>query len=58
MAAFAAEKENIRSTIRQQRASERLSLFMDSVSTKLKAGGKLKVNNDLVMKLAQALKRS
>lgn len=58
MAAFAAEKENIRGTIRQQRANERLSLFMDSVTTKLKAEGKLKVNNDLVLKLAQALKRS
>jgi peptidyl-prolyl cis-trans isomerase D len=58
MAAFAAEKETIRGTIRQQRANERLNLFMDSVTTKLKAEGKLKVNNDLVMKLAQALKRS
>jgi peptidyl-prolyl cis-trans isomerase D len=58
MAAFAAEKENIRGTIRNQRANERLNLFMDSVTTKLKAEGKLKVNNDLVLKLAQALKRS
>jgi peptidyl-prolyl cis-trans isomerase D len=58
MAAFAAEKETIRGTIRQQRANERLNLFMDSVTTKLKAEGKLKVNNDLVLKLAQALKRS
>ena len=58
MAAFAAEKETIRGTIRQQRANERLNLFMDSVTTKLRAEGKLKVNNDLVLKLAQALKRS
>ena len=58
MTAFAAEKETIRSTIRNQKANERLSLFMDSVTTKLTAEGKLKVNKDLVMKLAQALKRS
>ena len=58
MAGFAAEKDTIRGTIRQERARERLSLFMDSVRTKLTADKKLKVNNDLVMKLAQALKRS
>jgi peptidyl-prolyl cis-trans isomerase D len=58
MTAFAAEKETIRGTIRQQKANERLSLFMDSVTTKLTSEGKLKVNKDLVLKLAQALKRS
>jgi hypothetical protein len=58
MTALVAEKENIRGTIRQQKANERLSLFMDSVSTKLTAEGKLKVHRDLVLKLAQALKRS
>jgi hypothetical protein len=58
MAAYAAEKEAIRSTIRQQKANERLNLFMDSVTTKLTADGKLKVNKDLVAKLAAALKRS
>lgn len=58
MTAFAAEKDTIRGTIRQQKANERLSLFMDSVTTKLTAEGKLKVNKDLVLKLAQALKRS
>jgi hypothetical protein len=58
MAAFAAEKENIRGTIRQQKANERLSLFMDSVSAKLTADKKLKVNKELVLKLAAALKRS
>ena len=58
MAAFVAERENIRSSIRQQRANERWSLFMDSVTAKLTADGKLKVNHDLVLKLAAALKRS
>ncbi len=58
MAAFAAEKDHIRDTIRQQKANERLSLFMDSVSAKLTADKKLKVNHDLVLKLAAALKRS
>jgi peptidyl-prolyl cis-trans isomerase D len=58
MAAFAAEKENIRSSIRQQRATERWNLFMDSVTAKLTSEGKLKVNKDLVLKLAAALKRS
>jgi peptidyl-prolyl cis-trans isomerase D len=58
MTALAAEKENLRGTIRQQKANERLSLFMDSVTTKLTAEGKLKVNHELVLKLAQALKRS
>jgi peptidyl-prolyl cis-trans isomerase D len=58
MAAFAAEKESIRNTIRQQKATERWNLFMDSVTAKLTAEGKLKVNKDLVLKLAQALKRS
>jgi peptidyl-prolyl cis-trans isomerase D len=58
MTALVAEKENIRGTIRQQKANERLSLFMDSVATKLTAEGKLKVHRDLVLKLAQALKRS
>ncbi len=58
MAAFAAEKENIRGTIRQQKANERLILFMDSVSAKLTADKKLKVNKELVLKLAAALKRS
>src|SRR5208283_4258413 len=46
MAAFAAEKENIRGTIRNQKANERLSLFMDSVTSKLTAEGKLKVNKE------------
>ena len=58
MAAFAAEKEGIRSNIRQQRAGERWNLFMDSVTARLTADGKLKVNHDLVLKLAAALKRS
>jgi hypothetical protein len=58
MAAFAAEKESIRNTIRQQKATERWNLFMDSVTAKLTAEGKLRVNKDLVLKLAQALKRS
>ncbi len=58
MAAFQAEKENIRSAIRQQRAGERWNLFMDSVTNKLTTEGKLKVNHDLVLKLAAALKRS
>jgi hypothetical protein len=31
---------------------------MDSVTSKLTADGKLKVNKDLVLKLAAALKRS
>jgi peptidyl-prolyl cis-trans isomerase D len=58
MAAFAAEKETIRSNLRQQKAGERWNLFMDSVTAKLTADGKLKVNHDLVLKLAAALKRS
>jgi peptidyl-prolyl cis-trans isomerase D len=58
MAAFAAEKESIRGNIRQQKAHERWDLFMDSVTAKLTADGKLKVNKDLVLKLAAALKRS
>ncbi len=58
MAAFAAEKENIRSSMRQQKANERWNLFMDSVTAKLTADGKLKINHDLVLKLAAALKRS
>jgi peptidyl-prolyl cis-trans isomerase D len=58
MAAFTAEKENIRSTLRQQKANERWNLFMDSVTAKLTTDGKLKVNHDLVLKLAAALKRS
>lgn len=58
MAAFAAEKENIRNTLRQQKANERWNLFMDSVTTKLTSEGKLKVNHELVLKLAAALKRS
>jgi peptidyl-prolyl cis-trans isomerase D len=58
MAAFTAEKETIRSTLRQQKANERWNLFMDSVTAKLTTDGKLKVNHDLVLKLAAALKRS
>jgi len=58
MAAFAAEKESIRQNIRQQKAHERWDLFMDSVTARLTADGKLKVNKDLVLKLAAALKRS
>jgi peptidyl-prolyl cis-trans isomerase D len=58
MAAFAAEKETIRSNIRQTKARERWDLFMDSVTAKLTSEGKLKVNHDLVLKLAAALKRS
>jgi peptidyl-prolyl cis-trans isomerase D len=58
MTAFAAERETIRGTIRQQKANERLSLFMDSVTSKLTAEGKLKVNKELILKLAAALKRS
>jgi peptidyl-prolyl cis-trans isomerase D len=58
MAAFAAEKENIRKSIRGQKATERWDLFMDSVTARLAADGKLKVNKDLVLKLAAAMKRS
>jgi peptidyl-prolyl cis-trans isomerase D len=58
MAAFGAEKETIRQTIRQREANERWNLFMDSVTAKLTAEGKLKVNHELVDKLAAALKRS
>jgi peptidyl-prolyl cis-trans isomerase D len=58
MAAFAGEKENIRNTIRQQKANERWNLFMDSVTQKLTADGKLKINKELVQKLAAALKRT
>jgi len=58
MAAFAAEKESIRSSLRQQKAGERWNLFMDSVTSKLTSEGKLKVNHELVQKLAAALKRS
>ncbi|MGA3187100.1 MAG: peptidyl-prolyl cis-trans isomerase [Bryobacteraceae bacterium] len=58
MLGFAAEKETIRSNLRQEKARERLSLFMDSVTAKLTADKKLKVNHDLVTKLGQALKRS
>lgn len=57
MAAFAAEKETLRGSIRQQRAVERWNLFMDSVTTRLTSDGKLKVNHDLVLKLAAAMKR-
>jgi len=57
MAAFAAEKESLRSSIRQQKAVEHWNLFMDSVTAKLAADGKLKVNHDLVIKLAAAMKR-
>jgi peptidyl-prolyl cis-trans isomerase D len=58
MAALGAEKESIRTSMRQQKATERWNLFMDSVTAKLTADGKLKVNHDLVLKLAAALKRS
>jgi hypothetical protein len=58
MAAFAAERENIRKSLRDQKARERWDLFMDSVTAKLAADGKLKVNKDLVLKLAAAMKRS
>jgi peptidyl-prolyl cis-trans isomerase D len=58
MAAFPAEKESIRSTLRGQKANERWNLFMDSVTAKLTADGKLKVNKELITKLAAALKRS
>ena len=57
MAAFATERETLRGSIRQQRAVERWNLFMDSVTTRLTADGKLKVNHDLVLKLAAAMKR-
>jgi peptidyl-prolyl cis-trans isomerase D len=56
MMGFAAVKETIRNSIRQTKAQERLDLFMDSIRTKLTAEKKLKVNADLVMKIAQALK--
>jgi peptidyl-prolyl cis-trans isomerase D len=58
MAGFAAEKDTIRETLRQERAKERLDLFMDSVKTRLTAEKKLKVNDDLLKKLAAAMKRS
>ena len=58
MAAFAAEKEGIRNNLRKQKAVERLSLFMDSIRVKLTAEKKLKINNELVLKIAAALKRA
>jgi peptidyl-prolyl cis-trans isomerase D len=57
-AGFAAEKAQIRETLRQDKARERLSLFNDSVTAKLTAEKKLKGNHELVSKLAEALKRS
>jgi peptidyl-prolyl cis-trans isomerase D len=57
MAAFEAEKATIRNQIRQTKATEQLNLFMDSVTAKLTADGKLKVNRELVAKLAAALKQ-
>ncbi len=57
MAGLAAEKETIRSTLRQEKAVERLSLFTDSIRSKLTAEKKLKVNTDLVVKIATALKQ-
>jgi hypothetical protein len=58
LSALAAEKETIRSTLRQTKAQERLSLFMDSVRNTLTTQKKLKVNNELVLKIAAALKRT
>ncbi|HVO97955.1 MAG TPA: peptidylprolyl isomerase [Bryobacteraceae bacterium] len=57
MSGLAAEKETVRSTLRQQKAVERLNLFVDSIRTKLTAEKKLKVNTDLVLKIAAALKQ-
>ena len=51
-------KDTIRGTIRQDRARERLNLFLDSVTAKLTADKKLTVNHELITKLAEALKRS
>ncbi len=58
MAGFAAEKDTIRDNLRQQKARERLSLFMDSVTARLTADKKLKVNQEMVTKLAAALQRA
>jgi peptidyl-prolyl cis-trans isomerase D len=58
MVGLAAEKENIRATLRQPKVKQRLDLFMDSVTAKLTAEKKLKVNTELVNKLAAALKRA
>lgn len=57
MTGLAAEKDTIRNTLRQKKAAERLNLFTDSIRTKLAAEKKLKVNTDVVMKIAAALKQ-
>lgn len=57
MAGLAAAKETVRSTLRQQKAVERLNLFTDSIRARLTAEKKLKINTDMVAKIATALKQ-
>jgi peptidyl-prolyl cis-trans isomerase D len=56
LAAFAAEKDTIRQTLRRQKVVERSSLFMDSVLARLKSEGKVKVHPDAIAKVSAAFR--
>jgi hypothetical protein len=58
MAALAAERDTIRTTIRRQKLTQRNGLFYDSVVSRLTAEGKLKIHKDAITRLTAALRQS
>ena len=58
MAELAVQAETIKNELRQQTARERAQLFQDGLKDKLKADGKLKINDDVMKRILANYQRS
>ena len=58
MAELAVQAETIKNELRQQKARERAQLFQDGLKDKLKADGKLKINDDVMKRILANYQRS
>ena len=58
MAELGVQAETIKNELRQQKARERAQLFQDGLKDKLKADGKLKINDDVMKRILANYQRS
>ena len=56
MSKFAAERDNIVLSLKQQESAQRQDLFYDSIVTKLVAQKKIKRHNDVILRLVNSYK--
>jgi peptidyl-prolyl cis-trans isomerase D len=57
MSLLAAQSETIRNELRQQRARDRAQFFQEGLKDRLKADGKLKVNDDVIKRIILSYQR-